>query len=100
MTNPEKETVLGSPHPEIVHHIANQIEGLTPEQVHAVLATWNNVREGAPVGTVCRDPETGAVGHRVDNDGVHIWRVSLPDGEIYNDMQPSLGWPAIYEPEG
>lgn len=83
-------------HPEIVHHIANQVEDLTPEQVHAVLAAWNHVREGDPVGVVRRDEATGAIAHRVDDHGVHIWRISAPDGDQYNDLEPTLAWPVIY----
>jgi hypothetical protein len=93
MTNPLSN-------PEIVHHISKQLDDLDPDQIRAVLAAWNNVREGDPVGTVRRQAETGAVAHRVDAAGIHLWRVSLPNGEQYNDMQPVLNWPVIVEAVG
>jgi hypothetical protein len=91
MTNPEFA------HPEIVRHISAGLDDLTDEQVQRVLESWNRVREGDPVGTVRRDPQSGAVAHRVDHEGVHLWRVSAPDGSQHNDMQPSLPWPELTE---
>jgi hypothetical protein len=84
-------------HPEIVARISSAVEGLTPEQVNAVLEAWNHVREGDPVGTIRRDKETGAVAHRVDAEGLHLWRVSTPDGDQYNNLEPTLDWPIIFE---
>lgn len=84
-------------HPAVVHHISKLLDDVTPDQIRAVLGAWNAAREGDPVGMVRREPETGAVAHRVDADGLHLWRVSLPNGEQYNDMQPVLNWPVIAE---
>ena len=83
--------------PEIVRQIMDSLAtlDLTEEQVSSVLATWNHLREGDPIGMVRRDPDTGSVAHRVSAEGVHIWRVSRPDGEQYNDMQPTLPWPVL-----
>lgn len=85
--------------PDVVAQIAQRLSdmNLTEEQVDSVLATWNHLREGDPLGTVRRDEKTGAIAHRVDADGVHLWRVSDPRGELYNDMQPTLSWPVIHE---
>jgi hypothetical protein len=63
---------------------------LTEEQVHAVLDSWNALRVGDPVGTIRRDAATGAIAHRVDLDGVHLWRISNPDGSQHNDMAATL----------
>src|SRR6516162_29854 len=82
--------------PQIVKHITKALgedSDLTEEHVLKVLDLWNKARAGDPVGTVRKDPATGAVAHRVNADGVHIWRISQPDGYQYNDMQPTLGWP-------
>jgi hypothetical protein len=83
-------------HPEVVHAISTQMGDLTEEQVHRVLEAWNHVRAGDPVGTVRRGP-AGEIAHRVDHEGVHLWRVSAPDGSQYNDLQPTLPWPELSE---
>jgi hypothetical protein len=70
-------------------------EDVSKEQIGQVLSAWNNTLGGDPVGTLRRDPESGGVAHRVDADGVHLWRVSFPDGNQYNDLQPTLPWPQI-----
>jgi hypothetical protein len=69
---------------------------LTPEQVNAVLAAWNNVNDGDKLGTVKRNPADGAVAHRVNLNGVHQWHVSTPSGEFYWDTQSVLPWPEIW----
>jgi hypothetical protein len=82
----------------LIQAIKSQIgDGASEEQIDNVLAALQNVQEGDPVGTVRRE-DTGRVAHRVDSTGVVMWRVSGPDGEQYNDMQPTLTWPVIYEP--
>lgn len=81
----------------VVATVSDQIPDMTAEQVQAVLTAWNAVRQGDPLGTVRRDDDTGKLAHRVAVDGVHLWRVTGPDGEQYNDMAPTLPWPAIYE---
>ena len=85
--------------PDVARLIAQRLADmdLTEDQVGTVLAAWNEIREGDPPGTVRRDEKTGAIAHRVDADGVHLWRVSDPRGELYNDMQPTLSWPVIHE---
>jgi hypothetical protein len=68
----------------------------TGADVANILAAYVNVMEGDPVGTILRNPETGAVAVRAVVDGLHIWRVSAPDGDQYNDLQPRLeGWEKI-----
>ncbi|AAD17592.1 hypothetical protein TM4_24 [Mycobacterium phage TM4] len=74
-------------------------EELSEEQVHAVLAAWNSVRaQGDPVGMVRRDEESGKVAHRVVVEAVEQWRVSGADGDQYNDLQPTLPWPVLFDP--
>ena len=80
----------------ITRHLGSD---LTEAQVSSVLEAWNAVKEGDPVGTVRRDEDTGAIAHRVDADGVHLWRVSTPDGAQHNDMQATLSWPVLHQPE-
>lgn len=81
----------------VISTVSDQIPDMTAEQVQTVLAALNAVRQGDPLGTVRRDPDTGKVAHRVTADGVHLWRVTAADGEQYNDMVPTLPWPAIHE---
>jgi hypothetical protein len=77
--------------PEIVTRISEHIgEGITDEQVNNVLNALNYVRSGDPLGTIKLETATGKVANRVDVDGVHMWRVTAPDGSSYNDMQPTL----------
>jgi hypothetical protein len=80
----------------LITNVAKQVGGgITPEQVAAVIAAWHAIHDGDPVGTVRRDPETGAVGIRVEDQGYHLWRVTVPNGEFYNDLQPTLPWPEL-----
>jgi hypothetical protein len=82
----------------MVQAISNQIEDLTPEQVNSVIAAWNHLRNGDPVGMVRYDEATGACAHRVEADGVQLWRVTQVDGTLYNDHQTTLKWPIIFNP--
>ncbi|ALF00458.1 minor tail protein [Mycobacterium phage BoostSeason] len=85
--------------PEVVAAITQHLgEDMSAEQVANVLAAWNNVRGGDPVGMVRRDEDTGKIAHRVNAHGVQQWRVSAPDGEQYNDLQPTLPWPVLFDP--
>lgn len=70
-------------------------EPLTANQTAAIIAAYHNVVSGDPVGTMRRDPETGAIALKVVDNGVMLWRVSVPDGTQYNDLQPTLHWPKI-----
>jgi hypothetical protein len=80
-----------------IAHVASEKDGeITRNQVAAVLAAYRDILGGDPVGTLRRDPETGALAHRVAVDGLHMWRVSVPaTGEQYNDLQPTLDWPEV-----
>ncbi|AEJ95131.1 hypothetical protein SEA_SOYO_34 [Mycobacterium phage SoYo] len=84
----------------VIQAISKQLgEGVTDEQVANVLTALNNVKTGEPVGTIRREPATGKVAHRVEAFGVQQWRVSGPDGEQYNDLQPTLPeWALIFDP--
>ena len=70
-------------------------EPLSSNQVAAVLAAYANILGGDPIGTVRRDPDSGAMAMRVNVDGLHLWRVAVPNGEQYNDLQPTLPWPIL-----
>jgi hypothetical protein len=83
--------------PSMVAEITARLgDTVTAEQVSSVLDALNAARDGDPVGTVRRDPDSGAVAHRVDAAGVHMWRVSQPDGGQYNDMRPAFDWPELH----
>jgi hypothetical protein len=88
-----------TPTPAVVQAITSHLgesAGITGEQVNLVLNAWNAVKTGDPVGTIVKDPATGAIAHRVDSDGVHMWRVSAPDGTQWADLSPTLpGWDVL-----
>ena len=101
MTESEAPQQVPTVTPQVAQEIAKVVgdSNVTAEQVNSVLAAWQHVQQGEPVGTVRRDPTTGAVGHRIDIGGVQQWHVSQPNGEIYNDLQPSLPWPMMVYPD-
>lgn len=68
---------------------------ITRNQVAAVLAAYRNIMSGDPIGTIRRDPESGAMAMRVSDNGLQLWRVNAPDGSQYNDLQPHLPWPIV-----
>lgn len=98
MTEPNQPTAapVVDPTPQVADAVSAHLGGenaLTPEQVAQVLAAYNAVQAGEPLGTIARDPATGAVAHRVIADGVHMWRISKPDGTVWNDLSGTLpGW--------
>lgn len=102
MTQPEQTPPIDVTAP-VVSAIGRQLgddSGLAPEQIAAVLSTWNNIIQGDPPGTIRRDAMSGAVGHRIIKDGVHQWHISAADGGTAYDMQPTLpGWTAVFTPE-
>ena len=81
---------------EVVTALSAHVPDLDEAQITQVLEALNRVREGADLGVVMRDPVTGSVAHRVDAEGVMVWRVSEPDGGTDTDMQPTLPWEQIY----
>ncbi|AKF15204.1 minor tail protein [Mycobacterium phage ShedlockHolmes] len=84
---------------EVVKVISQHLgTDVTEEQVANVIAAWNAVKAGDPVGMVRRDPDTGKVAHRVEAVGVQQWRVSAPGGDQYSDLQPTLPWPVLFDP--
>lgn len=70
-------------------------EPLNATHVVAVLAAYRAILSGDPLGVIRRNPETGEIAHRVNQDGLHMWRISHQDGTQYNDLQPTLDWPRI-----
>lgn len=81
---------------EVSSVVANHVKGLTPEQVQAVLDAYNAVQEGDPIGTVRRH-ESGSVAVRCEQDGLHVWKVTLLDGGQYNDLS-AINWPVLGKP--
>jgi hypothetical protein len=85
---------------ERIAQIASETDApLSANQVAAVLAAFNHVLGGDPVGTMRRDQESGAVALRMNADGLHLWRINHPNGDYYNDLAPTLAWPVLHEPE-
>jgi hypothetical protein len=82
----------------VVDAISQQLPDITTEQVGAVLTKWNEVLNGDALGTIRMDPDTGNVAYRVAQDGIHMWKVSAPDGGQWNDMQPTLPWTIVHQP--
>lgn len=82
----------------VVLAISSQLPDVTDQQVHEVLQTWNGLLSGDPLGTI-RIADTGLVGHRVSVDGIHMWRVTAPDGSTWTDMEPTLPWPVVTRPD-
>ena len=82
----------------VVEAISAQLPEVTSEHVAMVLQVWNVIKTGDPVGTIVSDPDTGSIGVRVSESGVHMWRVTGPDGSTWGDMQPTLaGWTVVKE---
>ena len=69
---------------------------LTANDVAVILQSYRQLHEGDEVGSLLRNPDTGALAHRVSENGLHLWRCSAPDGSQWNDTQPTLdGWEKI-----
>lgn len=81
----------------IVSTVSNHLPDLTDDQVAAVLDTWNRLRTGDPVGTVRRDPDSGAVALRAEVEGIHLWRIVTPTGDQWSDIAATLAWPTVFE---
>lgn len=95
MTNPENPPIEVTP--AVVDTIAQQLpDGVTPQVVQAVLATWNTIREGDPPGVVRVDEATGNVARRCSIDGIHMWVITEDNGTTTRDTQPTLPWRQIW----
>jgi hypothetical protein len=80
----------------VVRQIVENVSDVTEDVVRRVFASYDALLEGAAVGTVVKDPETGAVAVRVAGDGVPRWQVTTVSGDSWVDMQPTLdGWETI-----
>ena len=98
MSVPIEPPVLEQAMLEQIASVASEPETENPisaSQAAAVIAAYHNVISGDPIGTMRRDPETGAIALKTSVDGLMMWRVSVPDGSQYNDLQPTLPWPII-----
>lgn len=81
----------------VVAAVSAQLSDVDDATVAAVLAAWNAIKEGSPLGTIVTDP-SGSVAVRVSDNGVHMWRVTAADGSTWSDMQPTLaGWTVVKE---
>lgn len=103
MTSPQKAggTVGFAPTDNIVDAIKGHLgKDVSVEQINAVITAWNTVREGDDISTVRRDPTSGKVYVRVNDDGVHKWRVVDPNNGGVNefDLTPSLTFEPLYTP--
>lgn len=84
----------------IIETISDQLPEVSTEQVAMVLAAWNTITGGDPLGTVRLDPATGSLAMRLSDNGVHKWRVTAPDGGTWFDMSPTLnGWNILSQPK-
>lgn len=84
---------------DLVTVVAAQIPEMNEEQVSQVLAALNSVYEGPPVGTIITNPETGAVGHRVSENGVILWKITEANGGTWGSHEPTLpGWTVLHQP--
>jgi hypothetical protein len=82
----------------VIAEIVKVVGDMTEDQVRRVLAARDMVHSGSPVGTVMRDPKTGAVATRVTENGVAVWQVCAPAGDKWVDMQPTLnGWTQLHD---
>jgi len=82
----------------VVAAVTRQVDGVTEEQVAAVMSAWQLFVGGDPPGTVRRSAE-GSVGHRVLVNNVPCWQCSDASGSVWRDMTPSLPWPVMFAPE-
>lgn len=95
---PELAATVGA---QLKASLENPDSPMTAEAIVAmVLDGVNQVQAGDPLGTVRRDPETGVVYVRVNDGGVHKWRIVNPDDGGANafDMR-ALTHPVISAPE-
>jgi hypothetical protein len=77
----------------VVATVSEHCPEVSDEHVAMVLAAWNAVQAGEPVGTIKKDPVTGNLAVRVSENGIHQWKVTAPDGGMWSDLQPTLaGW--------
>lgn len=83
---------------DVIASVAAFAPNLTEAQIAEALTAWNTSQSGAPVGTVLRDDDTGAIAHRIEKNGMPMWKVTTPGGPTYNDMRPTLPWTQIYPP--
>jgi hypothetical protein len=75
-------------------------EELTMAQVAAVLSAREAIIDGDPIGTI-RQGAQGEIAIRVNDQGMHIWRVTCPDGTLYNNLEPTMNgdWKVIKQGE-
>lgn len=67
---------------------------ITADQIRTTIAAINLATTGDPIGTV-RLGANGELAQRINLNGVPMWRITTPDGQFWNDMQPTLDWPQL-----
>lgn len=83
----------------VVNAVA-EATGLSVEDVRRVFEAHRLVSEGECVGTIAKDPETGAVAVRVSQNGLPVWKINTVNGDEWCDTQPRLdGWEILFQPE-
>ena len=86
---------------QLVSVVSDQIPGMTEEQVSQVLTALNFVYDGPPVGTIAKNDTTGAVAHRVSDDGVILWRITEINGQVSGShpaILPGENWTVLFQP--
>jgi hypothetical protein len=77
----------------VITAVMEVVKDIPEEHVRQVLTALHTIKEGAPVGTLVRDPASGNIACRVNEGGVPVWKVTAMDGGTWTDMQPRLtGW--------
>jgi hypothetical protein len=80
----------------VVAAVMAAVSDIPEEHVRQVITALYAVKEGAPVGTLARDPASGNIACRVTEGGVPVWKVTALDGGTWTDLQPTLaGWEVI-----
>ncbi|MUL44457.1 hypothetical protein FZI85_17180 [Mycobacterium sp. CBMA293] len=73
--------------------------GLDEQTVRTMLTAMDQ-QAGEPIGTVRKDPATGAVAHRVKDRDVPKWRISHPINGMTYEMTPTkTDWTLVSSPE-
>lgn len=107
MFNPYARNVHRSntPEPQLVSRVADTLAedevtcpdcgcsfGVPTEVVNRVMVAHDTIREGGdPMGTRKVGP-MGEVAVRVDSAKGPLWRVVMPDGDVHENMEPTLPW--------
>ena len=91
--NKDGQEITNSLEPAVLQQIAEVAsemdQPITAAQVGAVFAARQAILEGDALGTVMKGQD-GEIAVRVNDNGLHMWRVTCTDGTIYNNTEPKL----------